>query len=829
MRRIDLHTGWMLRLHGPHVPPGLDHEIPATVPGVVHTDLLAAGLIADPYQGTAELEVQWIAETDAVYRTVFDWTDHRHQRVDLVAEGLDTVARVTLNGTEVGRTRNQHRSYRFNVTPLLRRTGNELVVAFDAPLPAARESEQRIGAKPLVGDALPYNALRKMACNFGWDWGPTLTTSGIWRPIQLQAWSVARIAQVVPRVTLGRADGKGLVEAHVDVERVGHEDQEVWLDLTLTAPDGATVVAHVRQVVHEGTSAVLRALVDQPQLWWPREHGGQPLYRAEVRASCGDQQLDTWSRDLGFRTVELRMEPDDIGTSFEFHVNGQRLWVKGANWIPDDCFPSRVGPDDYARGVRDAVEAGMSMLRVWGGGLYESDVLYDLCDRAGLLVWQDFAFACAMYSEADELWYEVEAEARENVARLAPHPSLVLWNGGNETIEGFHHWGFAERMAPGEAWGRSYFEELLPRVLAEVDPTRAYIPSSPWNPADDCDPRHPDHGPVHSWKVWFSEDYLTYRDAIPRFVAEFGFQAPATWPTLMSAIDDPHPAPDSPGMLAHQKAIDGNLKLERGWAGHLPVPATFDDWYMTTQLGQVRAITCAVAHLRSHAPRTGGYLLWQLNDCWPAVSWAAVDSAGRRKPLWYALRALNTPRLLLLQPRGDQVVLVASNDSDLAWTGSVRVRRLSLDGAVLAEHDLVLDVPPRTNHTASLPRWLTLPADPAGEMLLAQDRTGSAVRAWWYFAEDVDLALPTPVLRTQVERTPSGYAVNVRADTLVKDLALFPDRLDPDAVVDQGLVTLLRGEEHTFHVRTTRELNLAALVLRPVLHSASHLREGSPA
>ena len=829
---LDLSGAWTLRLSGEQVPGTVaeasEAGIPATVPGVVHTDLLAADLVPDPYLDTNETDLAWVSETAARYSRTFDATDllaAGHERVDLVAQGLDTVATVSVNGTRVGRTGNQHRSYRFDVTALLRAGGNEVVVDLEAPLPAARASEERLGAMPLVGDALPYNALRTMASSFGWDWGPTLTTAGVWRPIGLEAWSTARLAAVVPRTTVGE-DGAGTVELHVELQHAS--DAEVGLDVELAAPD-ATVVSATSSSPVDGW-AVLSVDVADPALWWPRGHGDQPLYRVTVRLRQGGSVLGTWARDVGFRTAELVQEGDERpeeGTGFTFRVNGRDLWVKGANWIPDDAFPHRVGPDQYARGVRDATEAGMNMLRVWGGGVYEDDALYDLCDREGLLVWQDFAFACACYSEADEMREEVEAEARENVARLASHPSVVLWSGGNENIEGYHHWGFAERLEPGQAWGGGYYHDLLPRVLAEVDPTRAYIPSSPYNPVDDADPTNPDHGPVHSWKVWFTLDYLRYRDAVPRFVAEFGFQAPPAWATLTAAVHDDPMTPTSPGMAVHQKAIDGNAKLERGWSGHLPEPQSIDDWHFTTQLGQARAITCAVTHFRSHAPRTSGYLLWQLNDCWPAISWAVVDSGGRRKPLWYALRALNAERLLMIQPRGDRLVLVASNDSDQPWRGSVTVCRLRTDGGEIASMPVELDVAPRCHATVDLPTALAAPGGGSGELLVADADPPSVgpapARAWWWFVEDVDLALPAPDLSTAVEPVDGGYAVTVTARSLLKDLALFPDRLDPDAVVDEVLTTLLPGESATFRVTSASDLDAAALTSRPVLRSANDL------
>lgn len=816
MTRTLLHDGWTLHpLAGP-LPAGLPSTIPATVPGTVHTDLLTAGLIPDPYLDLNEHEVQWIAECDVRYRTSFDMVDEGHERIDLVAEGLDTVATVRLNGTQLGRTKNQHRSYRFDVSSVIRAAGNELVVDFDAPLRAARESEQRIGAKPLVGDALPYNALRKMACNFGWDWGPTLTTSGIGKPIYLHQWSTARIAQVVPRVTV-EPNGCGRVELHVELERT--TDDEVDLDATVTAPDGTEVQLHAAVT---GSSAVLTLVVADPQLWWPRGYGEQPLYRLSVRVSRDSAGLDSWEHDIGFRTVELRMDPDEHGTSFEFRVNGQYVFIKGANWIPDDCFLPRVSREDYEHAIRDAVEADMNMLRVWGGGIYESDDLYDICNREGLLVWQDFLFACAMYSEVPEMWAEVEAEARENVARLAPNPSLVVWNGSNENIEGYYHWGFRERLAENEDWGRGYYDDLLPRILAEVDPTRAYLPSSPFSPHDYSNPRDPDSGTVHSWKVWFSEDYLTYRNAIPRFVAEFGFQGAPNFSTLVRAIHDDPLLPDSPGVLSHQKATDGNGKLQRGYAPHLPEPTTFDDWHFVTQLNQARAITCGIEHFRSHSPRTAGSLVWQLNDCWPVTSWAAVDGDKKRKPLWYALRSVNAPHLLMLAARDGGLALVVSNDSAEPWTETIEIRRVSLAGAELARHDIDVDVPPWTNRTVMLPVALSEPADGRAEVLVAAST--SSRRAYWYFVEDVELDLPELQVSTAVERTDGGYAVTLTARAFAKDLVLNPDRLDPDATVDEMLVTLLPGESRRFVVRSDEDLDVDALVAHPVLQSVNNLK-----
>lgn len=815
MSRTLIHDGWTVSPLGGPVPSTIPNGVAAVVPGTIHTDLLAAGLIPDPYLDRNENDVQWIGESDFGYYTVFTFVDEGHERVDLVAEGLDTVATVTLNDVVAGETKNQHRSYRFDVRGTLRAGENRLGVDFHSALGFAREAERRIGAKPFVGNQLPYNAIRKMACNFGWDWGPVLITAGIQKPIYLHQWSRARIVEVVPLVTVN-GSGVGRVEFRVELERTS--DEPVDIVARLTGPNGIDLRVHG---IADGSHGTVVLEVEDAELWWPRGYGEQSLYQATVEVSQNGIALDSWSHDIGFRTVEVRIRPDEFGTGFEFHVNGQYVFIKGANWIPDDCFLPNISYDDYARSIRDAVEADMNLLRIWGGGIYESDDLYDICNREGILVWQDFLFACAAYSEAPELWDEVEAEARENVARLAANPSLVFWNGSNENVEGYYNWGWKDMLGDGEDWGRGYYDDLLPRILAEVDPTRAYLPSSPFSPQDYSTPRDPNHGPVHSWEVWNRQDYVTYRDDIPRFVSEFGFQAPPNYSTLTRAVHDLPMLPDSPGVLSHQKAEDGNGKLAVGFARHLPEPTDFDDWHFTTQLNQARAIRYGIEHFRSHSPRTAGSIIWQLNDCWPVTSWAAVDGDKRRKPLWYALRSLNAARLLTIQPRDGALSLIASNDSPEPWTDVVVVRRVAFEGVVLAAQTVRLDVAARTNQTVGLDAEVAAVADTSTELLVAT--ADSSRSAYWYFEEDTKLDVPQLDITADVARTVGGYTVTVTADAFVKDLCFTPDRLDAEATIDEMFVTLLPGESYAFLVRSDLELDEDALVTHPVIQSVNTL------
>ncbi|RKR90631.1 beta-mannosidase [Micromonospora pisi] len=821
--RRTLHQGWSLRaVPGPQVPGELpERAVPATVPGCVHTDLLDVGLIPDPYLDANELALAWIGRTDWVYETTFDWDDEKADRVDLACAGLDTVATVTLNGFEVGRTANMHRGYRFDVRSALVPGENTLRVRFDSPYRYAEEQRERLGNRPNAYPE-PFAFIRKMACNFGWDWGPTLVTAGIWQPIELQTWSVARLAEVRPLVTVD--DRTGQVEVRVGVERA--------TDAPLTV---VAAVAGVRAevVIPAGeTVAVLRLTVPEPELWWPRGYGEQPRYPLDVTLHDGDgtgdgdgdgvgtgRALDTWQRRIGFRSLQLDTSSDEHGSAFTIVVNGTPIVVRGVNWIPDDVFVTRVTRDRLATRFTQAVEANVNLLRVWGGGLYETEDFYDLADELGLLVQQDFPFACAAYPEEEPFATEVAAEAREQVARLASHPSLVLWTGNNENIWGWHDWGWQEELGD-RTWGAGYYFELLPAIVAELDPTRPYWPGSPWSGRPDIHPNDPAHGSMHIWDVWNQVDYTRYRDYRPRFVAEFGYQAPPAYATLRRALSDEPLAHDSPGMAHHQKAGGGDEKLQRGLDAHLPAPVDFDDWHYLTQVNQARAIALGVEHFRSLRPICMGTIVWQLNDCWPVTSWAAVDGDGRRKPLWYALRRAYADRLLTVQPADAGLNVVAVNDGPDGWRTSVTVTRLTLGGEPIAKTTVEVDVAPHSAATVPLPADLAAADRPRHELLLAE-ASGTGERAFWFFAEDRDIPYPTAGYDTVVESEPSasGYVTRVRvtARTILRDLVLAADRLDPTAEVDEALVTLLPGESVTFTVTSAGPLDAAALGVGPVL------------
>ncbi|MCO6006991.1 glycoside hydrolase family 2 protein [Actinoallomurus purpureus] len=814
-RTTFLHDGWTLTATAPG--DGSDARVldalpvPATVPGAAHTDLLAAGLIPDPYLDSNEAELEWIGHTGWCYTTRFEVSGPIDERVDLVFDGLDTLSSITLNGRQIAQTRNMHRRYRFPVAGHLRVGTNVLSVEFASPWGPSEQA----AADGLPDVYSPFTHLRKMACNFGWDWGPALVTSGIWRPVRLERWSTARLAAVRPTVSV--SDGRGSVIVEVDIERTS-DAAALRVEATVA---GITAAATVRG---GETSALIEVQVDDPQLWWPAELGPQPLYDLAVGLSDEHEPLDSWKRRIGFRTLTVDTTPDDAGIPFVFRVNGVDVPIRGANWIPDDCFPSRVDRARIDRRLAQARGANINLLRVWGGGIYESDDFYTACDELGILVWQDFLFACAPYREDEPLLSEVELEARDNVERLMSHASLALWNGNNETFLGWTDWDWKERL-DGRPWGDTYYLSVLPKVVAQVDPTRSYWAGSPYSGSPEVYYNDPSRGLVHLWDAWNEKDYSVYRDYPARFVAEFGWQGPPAWSTLVGAVHDDPLRPDSPGVLHHQKAYDGNGKLSRGLAPHFVEPADMADWHFAMQINQARAITYAIEHFRSLRPLNMGTVVWQLNDCWPVTSWAVVDGEERLKPAWYALRDAYAPRLLTIQPRATGLELFAVDDSGLGWSESVAIRRMDVDGTILARQDARVATKGHDADALALSTDVCTPGAPRREFVVAESESGR--RALWFFVEDKDFDYPRPNLVTAVEPAPGGARVRLKADVLVRDLSVLADQIAPQAQADTMLITLLPGDEREIIVRGVDAARLVPALRYPILRSANDLVLGT--
>jgi beta-mannosidase len=831
--------------------------IAATVPGCIHTDLLAADLIPDPYIEQNELLLSWVGQTDWIFISEFEAgvdVDAIPVR-ELVFDGLDTMAEIWLNGHLAGKANNMHHPWRFEVSNMLISGTNHLEVMFFSNERAALAEAERLGDLPRVR-RLPYNFIRKMACNYSWDWGPELVTCGIWRSARLECHYGSRIDMVRPLVVAGDeskdlkgeedTDWEHPVRAQIDVYVDGDGLDGKQVDVVLRDLEG-TPVAKASGLATEAVSLA----VDRPRLWWPQGHGEQPLYSLEVALQVplpdGYTGIDHWEGHIGLRKVHLDTSPDEIGSAFAFQINNKSIFILGANWIPDDVFLTRVTKERYRFRLQQAVDAGVNLLRVWGGGIYESDVFYDLCDEMGILVWQDFAFACACYPEEDPFPALVEQEASSNVARLARHPSLALWNGNNENL-----WLFVEREAENtgktwqqivgnRGWGKLFYFDLLPKIVAKLDPSRPYWPGSPWSGSWSLAANDDRQGCNHVWDAWNTDDYTSQRRHKPRFVAEYGHAGPATFATWKHALPDPSQRkPGSKTLAFFNRARNGEKKLKDRTEEHFNLPENFDDWLFVTQLNQARAIRLSVGWHRSLMPRCMGTVIWQLNDCWPVTSWSAIDGYGRPKPLWHELRRAYADRYITIQPEGDapgsSLWLHFINEMDNEWFATVTIHRVRFDGK---EHALVREskkVSKRGHHAFKLPDEISTPIDPASELVFVKTLAERPVTAYWFFVPDKEARYPAPKWEATVRKVQAGasnsagditeettgiHEVTITAKTLLRDLGIFPDRIVDVAWVDDQLITLLCGEEVTFLVAGVPDERASELTSHPVLRCAN--------
>ena len=652
-------------------------SFPASVPGSIHTDLIAAGFIGDIRTTGSEVEQEWIRNAESTYKASFSITNStQHHELNFL--GLDTLATISINGQIRLTTENMHRSYSVDIGAVPSENV-DLQIDFKAPLPEALKREIELGKYPNPY-GMPYNLMRKMACSFGWDWGPITLTSGIWRPIVLTSWDVGILDSVslvsdvidsIPRLKVTTVGRGAATSISITIE--GNKSQEFSTSLNSTES------------------------FDLPDfdLWQPRGFGEAILYsvRISLLADTGEI-LDQQIRRVGFRSISLDQSKFEEQESFAIEVNGQRVWARGVNWIPDDPFPHRVVREEYVRKIDDLCSLGVNAIRVWGGGIYESDDFYDACDEKGIIVWQDFLFACAAYPEEASFIEEIELEATESVQRLSHHASLVLWCGGNECIEGFQHWDWKAQLE-GKSWGSLYYFDLLPRILNEFDGSRPYIPGSPFSTTSE-DVKSFSSGTNHIWDVWNERGYQGYEDYQPSFAAEFGYNAPASWRTLTKAIHKDRLDSADTDLVTHQKAFDGMEKIAKGLSREFEVELNAgEEWYFAAQLVQARAVEVGLKHFRSLYNTCSGALLWQYNDMWPAVSWSVVDSSGARKLAWYAMREAYRPRFLHFS--GENRTLVIVNETPERWRDQLYVVFLDEMGNILESKNIPVHISARAS------------------------------------------------------------------------------------------------------------------------------------
>jgi beta-mannosidase len=777
--------------------------LPGSVPGGVHQDLMVAGRITDPFVGDEESRVQWVAERDWEYRREFVVapTVGAEDHTALVFEGLDTLAEISLNGELLGRADNMFRTWRWDTTGRLKPGSNELRVVFRsaprqaAELDAGRHMDSVNGQLP----GAPY--LRKSPSHFGWDWGPKLPNVGFWQGVRLEGWSVVRLTDV--RLSHSLAAGQGRIRAEVSVERTTGPAFEVEAVLRVEHPHGRVDV--VRSIVSASSSAAEISLdIAEPELWWPNGLGSQPLYRVEVELVAGERALDARTFELGMRTIALRREQDEWGESFEFSVNGVPVFAKGSNWIPADSFPARATAERLDKLLAAAAAANHNMIRVWGGGYYETEAFYDACDRYGILVWQDLMFSCSVYPLTEpEFLAGVKDEIREQVRRLRHRACLALWCGNNELEIGWPHWGWDRpEMADMKIAFLRFFTETLPEVISSEGGAAPYWPGSPSSGRPLLEPLGERTGDHHEWTVWHGlVPFDAYMKHTPRFVSEFGFESlPALATVAAFATDKADWNLGSPVMDHHQRCAAGNARILYYLAQQYRLPRDFDGLIYLSQILQAEAMRVGVEHWRRERERCGGALYWQLNDCWPVSSWSSIDYFGRWKALHYASRRFYAPVLLSARIDENAVSLAVTNDLPSAWRGDVRWSLERLDGEVVATDRVVVDA-------AALATTSVCSVDVPGaledlrstvlvaELIEAEGGAGAATaRVVTPLVADKHLALRRVAIEVGVtEDTPGHATIRVRSDALARWVEL--SLTGADVVFSDNYFDLPAGRE----------------------------------
>lgn len=755
------------------------------LPGCNYLDLINAGVMDDPFWGDNELEAKKLSEKDYEYSRCFKPKNGlcSFDRIDLVISGLDTLATVSVNGHEIARTDNAHRSWRFPVKQFLKESeDNEIKIHFDSPYPYINEMQEKNPVS--VGMSLGVAGLqhiRKPMCNFGWDWAPVLPPCGIFGGIALEGYTTARLQSVQTQQRHEEGRVTLLVDACVE-EYTVETSTSLTVQATLTAPDGSQ--REFPGLPVENGKASVEINIDHPQLWWCNGLGEQPLYDLEVvlenTPETGGARLDSWKRSIGLRTIQLNTDADEWGNNFQFRINGAPIFAKGADWVPTDSFITRTSAEKLDFYIRSAKEANMNMLRVWGGGYYGSDDFYDLCDKYGILVWQDIAFACVTYPlNSSDYLALVKPEVRDNVERIRHHASLALWCGNNEiaAISGILP-GISDELKEAE---ERFFFSTLPSWISRWDDKTTYWPGSPTNGfVTDEKANSLKRGDTHLWQVWHGMQPLeAFQKYTTRFCSEYGTESLPSVKTLLKFTDNPEIDLFDPIMLQHQKSGDGNEKMLYYILSRYRQPATTRDFIYLSQLIQAETIRLATEQWRRRMGQCNGSLYWQYNDCWPTASWAGIEYDGIFKAVQYKSRHFNS-MLCCSADLGDGFAdLYITNDYPAERTVTLRWALRKFTGETLAEGEKTALIPGFSAYNAESLRYDvllngTLPTETVLKLELNEGGETVSLQSI-LLVPDKDALLQKPAFKTGITLQDGLATLTIEADTFARHVCLTAD------------------------------------------------------
>ncbi len=764
MATLDLSGTWKLI----RIADG--SQRPCALPGDIASALIASGELSDPYRGIAELDAQWIGREDWLLERDFELSPELAGAESLVLEldMIDTLAELRLNGGVIGKSDNMFAPFSADIRAFAKAGPNTLSITIRSPekaaLAAAAELPYPVPASTYPVCSPHRNLIRKAQCMAGWDWGPCLMTGGLYDGLRLIASSGPRIVRA--HTSMRNQGDEWLVACSIELDMAKAERVSLVAEL-------ASVRAELKVEAPAGLSNhIIELPVAKPELWWPAGHGGQKLYELRLSASDARGGSATLAKRLGFRSLRLINEADEQGRSMAFEINGRRVFLKGANWIPQDALPSRWSKG-VERGLIDAaLEANMNCLRVWGGGRYESDSFYDYCDATGVLVWQDFMFSCATYPALPEFLKNAEREAESQILRLKDHPCIILWCGNNEDL-GAISW-FEESRAQPSRYVVDYDrlnEGVLGRLVRRLDPDRPWWPSSPAaGPGDYSDNWHADNaGDMHYWSVWHEgKSFNAYLDVRPRLCSEFGFQSLPSAHSVAAFAEPGQRNVTSPVFEHHQRHPRGNELIMTTMLRYFRMPKGFEETLYLSQVQQAMAIRTAVDYWRSTMPRCMGTLYWQLNDVWPCASWSSLEYGGRWKLLHHDAKRFYESAAPYLFVKDGSLHVGASNDGPGAWKGSIRLRIMDFGGATLMDESKEFELSmPAALETWALP-LAGLPALPENCFAVA-DLQGSGAdqpsRAWLFLTEPKRCEPLNPKISYEAEALGDGrFALSLRCE-----------------------------------------------------------------
>lgn len=818
-RRIDLCGEWDFR------QSGSEHWIRASVPGCVHTDLMSAGLIDDPFYGRNEKSIQWIGEKDWEYRKTFTISeaDLLVSNMWVVLEGVDTYADISVNGLPVGTTDNMFRTWRFDISDKLKVGDNQLTIRFESvfrhDMPRYLDAPYRLMAWPNNDQSDIWLSLyaRKAGYHYGWDWGPRLITAGLHGSVYVESWNDWKIQSVFfktlsldkPSARTGKARTADL---QADIEVLS----DMECDAFITISRGSQKVCGEKVVLKKGLNSYeLPFTIRNPHLWWSNGLGKAHMEEFTVRVdACGNTASLT--DDIGIRTAEVIREDDDQGRKMTVRLNGYDVFCKGANWIPIDNFPHMRERRDYAYLLESAALSNMNMIRVWGGGLYESEDFYELCDSLGIMVWQDMAFACGMFPSDSTYLSNVKEEVKDNVRRLRNHPSLVLWCGNNENEISYFEWGWNRTLTHDqridyEKGLKKLFYDVIPSTVDAEDGTRYYHPTSPVTGHSGVPYSM---GDAHMWSVWkggWVEEYLKPHN-IARFMSEYGFISYPDMFSMKKFIPEWDMYTGSPSMLAHHRAYDDTTRdpnysdntICRYLNRYAWVPETFEDYVYMTQWFQAEAVKVAMESHRRAKPYCMGTLFWQLNDCWPAISWSSIDYYGRWKALQYYSRRAYAPVLVspYLAEDGKVSVKVVSDRIE-EFNGILETYVMGFDGNIIKQTDVRCSVNAAGSEDVFRFEGHELDGDTFLYVRLVED--GILVSENIFFNRYPDeYARLKPNIRIETVKADDGIEMILSTDKLARCLYLYTD--NENDFFEDNYIDLIPGFSRRIFVKTDKDI-----------------------